>query len=82
MNMSVHIDNLGEIPPRTAANILIPTIGLKDGQVLDGSELDIEYQCVDCGFKTLALERMKEHQHHQRIYHTWWQRLKRWWTTR
>lgn len=79
MNMTVHIDNLGEIPSRTAANVLIPIAGLKNGQVLDGSELDIEYQCVDCGYKTQLLDRMKEHQRNQKKYHNWWIRFKRWW---
>jgi hypothetical protein len=80
MNLSVHIDNLGDIPPRTALQVLVPTLNLKDGDVLDGQELDIEYECIDCGFKTLSLTGMKEHQKNQKKYHTWWQRIRRWWT--
>jgi len=53
---------------------------LPDYAVIDGSTVEKDYTCVDCGYHTTDCDDMMEHQQNQRKYHTLWQQLKRWWS--
>ena len=35
------------------------------------------FECIDCGYSTYELAKMREHQENHKQYHTLWQELKR-----
>ena len=77
----IEIHNLGPIPPRTKMEFLFDSREpIEDGTVIDGSTLEKEYTCVDCGYHTTDVAEMQDHQQHQKKYHSLWQRWKRYWS--
>lgn len=71
---------LPDIPARTQIDVLVPVeaIDVTTADVIhDLRGQSVEYTCIDCGFKTMSQSEMLNHQANQARYHTWWQRLRR-----
>lgn len=74
----IELSNFGVIPGRT--KVLIISIPIPTGDmVIDASNVQKEYECMDCGYKTHDVDEMLEHQSNQTKHHSIWQRIKRWW---
>lgn len=56
--------------------LVIPTRTTVTLEISEGCKI-YDYKCIDCGYATYELERMREHQEHQERYHGLWVRLRR-----
>lgn len=75
------------LPARTSAEAVIDFSnalermsreGLREVALgLDDATVE-SYTCMDCGYKTNALQVIEEHQANQQRYHSWRQRYRRW----